>query len=219
VRRSQINSAIGAAEAFFTENGVALPPFASWGPERWRSLDPTDRELVECRLGWDVTDFGSGDFAHTGLCLLTLRNGRVGDMERGHGETYAEKVMYADKGQVTPLHSHWRKTEDIIVRGSAGLAVRLYGSTEDEDLSDVPTVAYVDGMRRTLTAVEVLELRPEESIMMPSRTYQAVGGRTTMGGVVCERRPHRQSVPPALGRFPPIEEDELSYRVLVGDYA
>ena len=28
-------------------------------------------------LGWDITDFGLGDFEHTGFSLITLRNGNI----------------------------------------------------------------------------------------------------------------------------------------------
>lgn len=40
-------------------------------------------------LGWDLTDFGSGDFARRGLFLFTMRNGAA----RRDAKPYAEKIM------------------------------------------------------------------------------------------------------------------------------
>lgn len=68
--------------------------------------------------GWDVTDFGSDDFAHTGAVLFTIRNGDLYDPDTG--VPYCEKVIVFDstEKQVIPLHFHNNKTEDIINRGN-----------------------------------------------------------------------------------------------------
>lgn len=63
---------------------------------------------------WDVTDFGLGDFAGAGLVLINL----AAEPE------YCEKLMYAVRGQVTPLHAHRQKKEDIICRAGR-LALEL----------------------------------------------------------------------------------------------
>lgn len=34
-------------------------------------------EIRDNMLGWDITDFGLGDFEHTGFSLITLRNGNI----------------------------------------------------------------------------------------------------------------------------------------------
>jgi len=34
-------------------------------------------EIIENMLGWDITDFDSGDFYKRGLSLFTLRNGKL----------------------------------------------------------------------------------------------------------------------------------------------
>ena len=76
MQRSQVNAIIRAAEAFLATHGVALPPFATWTPRDFRS-QPDVAGILAPRLGWDVTDFGTGDFSSFGLTLLTLRNGTV----------------------------------------------------------------------------------------------------------------------------------------------
>ena len=52
-----------------------LPAFAYYTPEDWKNLKKDEIELVENMLGWDITDFGSGDFNKIGLTIFTFRNG------------------------------------------------------------------------------------------------------------------------------------------------
>jgi hypothetical protein len=103
MQRSYVNAWIRRAERFFTEQGFRLPPWAHWSPRDWETVDPASvREIVEQGLGWDFTDFGSGDFESIGLLLFTLRNGSANDAQR----MYAEKIMMVEEKQVTPLHFH-----------------------------------------------------------------------------------------------------------------
>jgi len=73
-----------------------------------------------------VTDFGSGDYGRCGLLLFTIRNGDPRDPELGRGKLYAEKLLVVGERQVTPLHFHHLKTEDIINRGGGTLASELH---------------------------------------------------------------------------------------------
>jgi len=66
VKRSEINAILREADAFIKQNHFFLPPFAYWTPDDWRSKGPEVREIVENRLGWDITDFGSGDYHRNG---------------------------------------------------------------------------------------------------------------------------------------------------------
>jgi D-lyxose ketol-isomerase len=45
---------------------------------------------------------------------FTLRNGSPNGVP--YEKCYAEKIMHVRDGQVTPMHFHWRKREDIINR-------------------------------------------------------------------------------------------------------
>ena len=62
MKRSEINQEIRDAIAFCKQHHFALPPFAYWTPEEWRSKGPEADEIRSRKLGWDVTDFGLGDW-------------------------------------------------------------------------------------------------------------------------------------------------------------
>ena len=64
-------------------------------------------------MGWDITDFGSADFARRGLVIFCVRNGRQGVADE---KPYAEKLLVVGEDQETPYHHHRIKMEDIIVR-------------------------------------------------------------------------------------------------------
>ncbi|MCB0203161.1 MAG: D-lyxose/D-mannose family sugar isomerase, partial [Anaerolineae bacterium] len=121
MKRSEINEILREADAFIRAHQFYLPPFAYWTPDEWRGRGPEVAEIVGNGLGWDITDFGSGDYANTGLFLFTIRNGQVADLARGRGKLYAEKLLICDVDQVTTLHYHWLETEDIINRGGGDL--------------------------------------------------------------------------------------------------
>ncbi|HLP15053.1 MAG TPA: D-lyxose/D-mannose family sugar isomerase, partial [Bacteroidota bacterium] len=77
MRRSEINSILADAVGFFETMKIALPKFAFYRIDDWRQQKRTVREILDLHLGWDITDFGAGDFSKTGLLLFTLRNGKV----------------------------------------------------------------------------------------------------------------------------------------------
>ncbi len=223
MKRSEINTILRDADAFIRSRGFYLPPFAYWTPEDWRRKGPEAREIVENKLGWDITDFGSGDFARTGLFLFTIRNGNPQNLERLRGKLYAEKLMIVNENQVTPLHFHWNKMEDIINRGGGRLIIQLYNSTRGEGLDEgTPVQVSTDGVRRTLPAGGTLELGPGESITLEPHGYHkfwGAGGRVLVGEVSlvnddqADNRFYNK-----VGRFPAIEEDEPPLYLLVGDY-
>ncbi len=130
MKRSEINALINEALAFFDEMNFKLPPWGYWSPGDWKNCGENCSEIFKNQLGWDLTDFGSGDFTSSGLLLFTIRNGNI----RFDEKPYAEKIMIVDEGQVTPMHFHWSKMEDIINRGGGNLMMELYPSDEKEDL-------------------------------------------------------------------------------------
>ena len=113
MKRSEINQYIREAKAFMTKYHFMLPPWADWTPDDWKSKGPECNDIRERAMGWDLTDFGWGDFLKIGLTLVTLRNGSLQKKDK----PYCEKIMFVRCGQVTPTHFHWLKTEDIINRG------------------------------------------------------------------------------------------------------
>ena len=75
MKRSEINKLMRESVEFLDQMNFKLPPFAFWSPEEWAAKGHEFDEIRDNMLGWDITDFGSGDFNHTGLFLFTLRNG------------------------------------------------------------------------------------------------------------------------------------------------
>ena len=222
MKRSQINDIMRKADNFIKERGFYLPPFAYWTPEDWKTKGAEVHEIVQNRLGWDITDFGSGDYQKCGLFLFTIRNGHPRNLKTLQGKLYAEKLMIVEVEQVTPLHFHWHKTEDIINRGGGQLALQLYNATVDEDLSPTDVTVSMDGVKLTVKAEETVVLNPGESITLPTRLYHKFWGvkEPVLVGEVSlvndDKTDNRFHEP--VGRFPTIEEDELPLYLLVNDY-
>lgn len=222
MKRSEINQIMRDAKAFLDEQKFYLPPFAYWTPRDWATKGEEVREIVDRQLGWDITDFGLGDYENIGLFIFTIRNGTLENLKRGQGKAYAEKILIADVDQVTPMHFHWNKTEDIINRGGGKLVMQLYNSTEDEDLADTDVTVSLDGVERTVKAGDIVALSPGESITLPSALYHkfwGAGSRVLIGEVslVNDDDIDNRFYEP-IGRFPEIEEDEEPLYLLVKDY-
>lgn len=223
MKRSEINAIIREADEFIRQRGFFLPPFAYWTPQDWAAKSDEVREIVENRLGWDITDFGFGDYKKLGLFLFTLRNGHPQHLKTGFGKTYAEKIMIVDPDQVTPMHFHWTKAEDIINRGGGNLVIQLYNSTDDECLADSHVVVLVDGVRRVVKPGGMVSLTPGESITILQRLYHKFWGegrRVLVGEVSVvndDARDNRFLEP--VGRFPQIQEDEAPLYLLCTDYS
>ncbi len=222
MKRSEINAIIRDAVAFFRLSGFYLPPFASWTLEDWQARREDAREIIDRRLGWDVTDFGQGDYRAVGLCMFTLRNGGPENLTTQRGKTYAEKIMIVEPSQVTPLHFHRIKMEDIINRGGGNLVVQLHNATADEGLATTDVVVSTDGLARTIAAGGMIILHPGESITIPQycyHTFWAEESRTLVGEVSLvnddqtDNRFYEQ-----MDRFSQIKEDEPPLRWLVSDY-
>jgi D-lyxose ketol-isomerase len=173
-------------------------------------------------MGWDITDYGSGDYARIGLLLFTIRNGHPRNLETGTGKTYAEKVLIVGVNQVTPMHFHWRKMEDIINRGGGKLLVQVYNATEDEGLATTPVTVSIDGVKRVVPAGATIALEPGESITLPTRLYHqfyALEDRVLVGEVsVVNDDTSDNHFHEPVGRFPAIVEDEPPLYLLYTDY-
>lgn len=222
MKRSQINGIIGAAKAAIAAHGFALPPFAFWSPEDWRSKGPEVHEIPTRGLGWDITDFGLGDFETCGLTLFTIRNGDAKALKQGRGKTYCEKLAYMSLGQRCPDHHHYVKVEDIINRAGGDLMVELHGSDETGAFSEEHLPISVDGVARVVPAGGIVRLRPGESMTLEPGVYHGLWAEDApvMFGEVSvvndDLKDNRFHQP--VGRFPKIEEDEPPEHLLVGDY-
>jgi len=219
MKRSEINALITDAKAFFSSFQFMLPPWAFWTPDDWKGQG--DSEVVKNQLGWDLTDYGAGDFKKRGLILFTIRNG---NLAAGHPKQYAEKIMIIRENQICPMHFHWSKTEDIINRGGGNLVIELYGSTPEEELASEPLTVSVDGFTRIVQPGGTVVLTPGESIFLEQGMYHRFYGEAGKGNVLVgevssvndDNTDNRFHQPQA--RFPKIEEDEPPIHLLCTDY-
>jgi D-lyxose ketol-isomerase len=220
MKRSQINGLIEDALAFFDEMNFKLPPWGYWSPEDWKNCQEHCEEIFANQLGWDLTDFGSGDFERTGLLLFTIRNGNI----KSDSKPYAEKIMIVREGQVTPMHFHWSKMEDIINRGGGNLMMELYPSDENEDFASHSFEVSLDGVRKTFEPGSIVRLNPGESITLVQGIYHKFygeqgKGKVLVGEVSAVNDDHTDNrFYDQLGRFPEIKEDVKPGHLLVGDY-
>ena len=130
---------------FRRDQRVSLPPFCEWTPEEWKTKGKEYDEIRDNMLGWDITDFGLGDFEHTGFSLITLRNGNIKNDK--YDKPYAEKLLMLHEGQHAKMHYHAYKMEDIINRGGGNVLIRVYNSTEDGKMADTDVIVHSDGCR------------------------------------------------------------------------
>lgn len=224
MKRSEINEILGHTRQFFSMHDVHLPPFASFPPARWQQLAADAwREVFELRLGWDVTAFGGDNFAAQGLTLFTLRNGSPGG--KPWAKCYAEKIMHVRDGQVTPLHFHWRKREDIINRGGGNLIVELWNADEKEQKEDGDIRVSIDGCQQTHVAGSHIRLTPGESICLPPGLYHSFWGEAGFGDVlvgevssVNDDDTDNHFLQPTA-RYNHIDEDEPAVLVLCNEYS
>ena len=221
MKRSEINAVIKRFEKLLEEHRFELPPFCKWTPEEWQTKGHEYDEIRDNMLGWDVTDYGMGDFGHLGLALITIRNGNVHNPK--YTKTYAEKIIMCDSGQVSPMHFHWHKMEDIINRGGNDIHFTLYNATEDEQLADTPVKIFSNGRCYTVPAGETVVLKPGQSLSLYPYYYHEFvipeGGPVLIGEVsMCNDDNTDNRFLNPLGRFPTIEEDEPPYRLLCNEY-
>lgn len=222
MKRSEINSIIRSAEATLAEHRFHLPPFAAWTPEDWGGKGPEAGEIVDHNLGWDITDFGRGDFARCGLALFTIRNGSPENVRTGQGKTYCEKVIVLREGQRCPSHTHYVKVEDLINRSESPLTLVLHQAGDDGNRSNAPVTASLDGVVRTFDAGASVVLNAGESItLVPGCFHELIAGAgdVLIGEVSVVNDDHADNrFHEPVGRFPDIEEDTQPYRLLIQDY-
>jgi D-lyxose ketol-isomerase len=221
MNRSEINDILMAGDAFIRSFGFILPPFAYWTPDAMR--DPKAAALRGAGLGWDITDYGQGRFDEMGLFLFTTRNGSNADLSAGRGMLYAEKIMITRQNQLSPMHRHNLKAEDIINRGGGDLIIELFapdaagGIDRDSDVT-VPS----DGMPVTLRAGGKLRLTPGQSVtLMPGiwHAFWSEGGDCLIGEVSTVNDDRTDNVfEMPIGRFSDIVEDTAPVHLLVSDY-
>lgn len=222
MKRSEINQIMKDAVEFAGGMKFLLPPFAYWNAKDWEDKGEEYDEIRDNLLGWDITDFGSGDFKKVGLLMFTIRNGNFNNTK--YIKPYAEKLLIADENQVTPYHFHFKKMEDIINRGGGNLLVKLYNSTPEGEFDTTPVMVSKDGRNYEVPAGTIITVAPGESITLACGVYHSFWGQEGCGKVLIgevskvndDRVDNRFYEP--VGRFPAIEEDETPWFTLSMDY-
>jgi D-lyxose ketol-isomerase len=221
MKRSEINRIITEMKELCKENSFRLLPWAFWSPQDWKGKADECREIVENGLGWDVSDFGAGRFDEFGVTIFTIRNGNA---KTGHAKQYAEKVIMLRENQHIPIHFHWKKMEDIIVRGNNNMVVEVFNSVSDDELNHEPVQLSVDGIKRTVDGGNQLILGPGESVCMEQRVfhrfYAKPGSGNLLVGEVSQVSDEEtdNNFYDEVPRFPSIEEDEPPLHLLCNDY-
>jgi D-lyxose ketol-isomerase len=225
MKRSEINARIREMEESAERIGFKLPPFLSWTPEDWRTKGREYDEIRDNLLGWDVTDYGKGDYERLGITLITIRNGNAHNEK--YAKPYAEKLIRILETQVSPMHYHWHKMEDLINRGGGNLLIRVCnadpGDKRKPDMkSDVEIE--MDGRRFRVPAGTRVKVAPGESITLYPYEFHEIAAEPGAGEVIfgevsmCNDDKTDNYFPEGMGRFPTIEEDVPAYRLLCTEY-
>jgi len=136
---------------------------------------------------------------------------------------YAEKIMISRKDQLSPMHRHVVKAEDIINRGGGKLVLELFMADEQGDIDRHREVEVAtDGVVRRLPAGGLLKLDPGESVTLLPGVWHAFWGEgadVLIGEVSTVNDDLTDNVfAEPIGRFSQIEEDEAPLHLLVSDY-
>ncbi len=220
MKRSEINEILRAGDVFIRTFGYVMPPFAYWSPDQMRMAEHA--EIKARGLGWDITDYGQEKFNQLGLFLFTTRNGLAEDLTRGRGMVYAEKIMISRNQQLSPMHHHILKTEDIINRGGGRLVLELFNLAVDGGIDREHEVSVpVDGIMRRVDAGGLLKLDPGESVTLHPNIWHAFWGEgdVLIGEVSTVNDDRSDNIFEAdIGRFANVDEDEAPVHLLVSDY-
>lgn len=212
MKRSEINGLIDNAITLLHQHQIRLPPFAYWTPAQWAGKGRECDEIRQCKLGWDITDFGSGKFDHVGLVVFTVRNGHH-KLAPYTAKPYAEKILIVRADQHTPMHHHMLKSEDIICKSGGNLLIKLYNLGPDGALADTDVDVSLDGIRYHVKAGHIFRLKPGDSITLTPFLYHEfwaeTGGGTSIVGEVSSVNDDEtdNAFYLQVGRFPSIEED------------
>lgn len=224
MKRSELNRIIDEAVDFCQEKNFLLPPFAYWTLKDWKLKGEDYQEILDNQMGWDITDFGSGDFENIGVVIFVLRNGNFTNPK--YKKPYCEKILIQGESQLLPTHYHWKKMEDIINRGGGTLMVTLYNAINDNEWDTrAPVRIAMDGHTFDVAAGEPFEVKPGESItLLPTQFHKFWAkpgtGKVLLGEVstVADEKVDN-NFPEFSGRLPEIEEDAPPQYLIFKDYA
>lgn len=182
MKRSEIQQAIDWAKDFLERSQLALPMFADWDLQEWKSHVKEAGTIISTMRGWDVTTFGSDDFDKTGAVLFTIRNGLP---DGSAGCPYAEKLIFMKDGQTLPNHFHKQKTEDIINRSGGVLLIRVWNSLPNGSVDRSNDVRILtDGIEKYVPAGSFVEITRGNSMTIYPGLYHLFTPKSGCGDII-----------------------------------
>lgn len=150
---------------------------------------------------WDITDCGLGRFDEVGLSLVNL----------AEEKEYCEKLMYARENQVTPLHTHKQKKEDIICRNGR-LLVELWTGFPEDSIRGTEGRIQKNGEWFSFTNGTPMLLKSGDRVTITPGIYHSfwpIGGECVIGEVSTANDDTHDNffVDPEIGRYPELIED------------
>ena len=224
MKRSEINASISWAKELLAQNNIKLPALAYWSPAELKAMGNRLDTVKRLELGWDITDFGSGDFARVGAVLYTVRNGLADDPSVG--VPYCEKYIVMKDGQHLPNHYHVFKSEDIINRAGGGdISVWLWNADPSTGkMLDTDVHVMMDGIEHVFKPGEEIIVRKGESITLAPYIAHVFGPKHGTGDVIVgevskvnDDHTDNYFLDP-IARFADIDEDETPIHLLCNEY-
>lgn len=223
MKRSEVNAALRWAKVLLHRNNIRLPRYAYWDLEKWHENKDSIATIRRVMLGWDITDFGTGNFDEIGAVLYTVRNGDVEHPDVG--VPYCEKYILQKEGQRLPRHYHVFKTEDIINRAGGVLAVYLWNvDPESGEALQSDVTVYMDGIASSFKAGEEILIYPGDSISLSPYVAHIFGPKVGCGELIVgevskvnDDNSDNYFLEPT-DRFAEIEEDEAILHPLCNEY-
>jgi D-lyxose ketol-isomerase len=191
MKRSEVNEIITEAKSFFAAWKFMLPEWAHWSTDNWKGVYNNCFEIIDNKLGWDITDFGSNDFYKKGLTLFTIRNGNWQKKDK----IYCEKIMelYMAAADDSLLFEPVTVSVDgMLVKVNAGDPLIL---KPGQSISLTPRLYHRFFAEKGKGKVLIGEVSMVNDDNLDNRFYEKVG------------------------RFPEIEEDAAPVHLLVNDYS
>jgi D-lyxose ketol-isomerase len=206
MKRSQINAALQAARDLLARCQWDLPEWADWSEAEHAANPAVSACLYAQELGWDVTDFGQGDFEARGVTSFCIRNGEPALLSNQPG---CEHLHFVADGQIWPFHAHKAKREEITVRcgGNLMVAFTRHGSFEDAPV-------WIDGSPINDPYSRFIRLSPGQSISIPCGLQHSLWSEPNSGPTLfSETSTSRNDRSDSFfleeqTRFLPIDEDQ-----------
>lgn len=200
--------------SFLNSRKHPLPTQALWSLEDWYKNRDNVEELYKRGIGWDLTDFGSGKYESIGLLCYTLSNGIIAPDGQPVDQSYSNKLLIVEENQVTPMHHHRSKMEDIINLGGGNLQIKIYNVGNNDTLDeDSPVKIFHNEMWLAFQPGTTFTLEPGERVRLDPIHFHEFWGQPNQGKILLEEvssvnddRTDNVFID-KFGRFPEIIED------------